>query len=494
MQATLIFPHQLFEAHPGIKKENLLIFLEHPFFFTQRETKFLFHQQKIVFHKATMSQFAKRLLKEGYQVVYLECDALEKMMQKLQEILKKDSIVNVLVSEWDDHLLQKSMEAFLKEWKVEVENVLSKGFLTKESFFRKVFPKEDHFSFQKFYIAQRKHLQILVDSNLKPLGGKWSFDQENRHKIDASIKVFPRSSFLPSVEVEKIMKRVSKEFSHHVGSVEGFSYPTTHEEARKELSHFLEKRLFFFGKYQDAMLFSEDLLFHSLLSPLLNVGLLTPQEVLEKLFSFTKKHKIPLSSLEGFVRQLMGWREFVRAIYHRVGKKQRKSNFFHHKNQMPSSFYEGNSGIFPIDHAIEKLKKSAYLHHIERLMVVGNFFFLCEIDPNLCYQWFMEFFIDSYDWVMVPNLYGMSQYADGGLMTTKPYFSSSNYLLKMGDFPKGDWSAIWDGLFWRKMKKEKKHFQKIVRIKMLLLQVEKQKEKIKIGQKFLDGKGISHRS
>lgn len=159
-----------------------------------------------------------------------------------------------------------------------------------------------------------------------------------------------------------------------------------------------------------------------------------------------------MNSLEGFVRQVLGWREFIRGIYHVVGSKQRTTNYWGFTRKIPQSFYDGTTGIVPLDNVIQKLVKTGYSHHIERLMVLSNFMLLCEFDPDEVYRWFMEMYIDAYDWVMVPNVYGMGQFADGGLMCTKPYISGSNYVLKMSDYKKdGKWTEIWDGLFWRFM-------------------------------------------
>jgi deoxyribodipyrimidine photolyase-related protein len=188
---------------------------------------------------------------------------------------------------------------------------------------------------------------------------------------------------------------------------------------------------------------------------------------------------IPLNSTEGLIRQIVGWREFIRGVYEEAGGRERTINFWKFKRKIPKSFWTATTGITPIDTTIEKILETGYCHHIERLMVLGNFMVLCEFDPDDVYRWFMEMFIDSYDWVMVPNVYGMSQFADGGLMSTKPYISGSNYLMKMGDFPKGDWQLIWDGLFWRFLDKNRSFFSKNPRLSMLLRTFDKFSEEKK---------------
>ena len=182
---------------------------------------------------------------------------------------------------------------------------------------------------------------------------------------------------------------------------------------------------------------------------MLNIGLLTPRQVLDTCLEHARTHEVPINSVEGFVRQVIGWREFMRATYEDLGVRMRTTNHWKHTRSIPDSFYDGTTGIAPVDDAIQRVLETGYCHHIERLMVLGGFMFLCEFDPDEIYRWFMELFIDSYDWVMVPNVYAMSQHADGGLITTKPYFSGSSYIKKMSNHPKGDWTATWDGLYWR---------------------------------------------
>jgi deoxyribodipyrimidine photolyase-related protein len=228
--------------------------------------------------------------------------------------------------------------------------------------------------------------------------------------------------------------------------------------------------------YEDAQVAREPVLYHSVLTPMLNIGLLQPQQVLDATLAHAARHAVPLNSLEGFVRQLVGWREFLRIVYEREGRRQRTRNFWGFSRRIPAAFWTGTTGIAPVDIVIQKVLAGAYNHHIERLMVLGNFFLLCEFDPDEVHRWFMEMYIDAYDWVMVPNVYGMSQFADGGLLATKPYLSGSNYLLKMGDWPKGDWQATWDGLFWRFLHVNRDFFTKNPRLGMLVRTFDKMSE------------------
>ena len=269
---------------------------------------------------------------------------------------------------------------------------------------------------------------------------------------------------------------VNDYFKNNPGNIEKFIYPTDFKQAKQWFDDFLVNRFDEFGPYEDAVLKEKSILNHSVLSPLLNSGLISPNYVIEKSLHFYNKNNIRLNSCEGFLRQIIGWREFIRGVYIAVGNKERTRNFWNFNRKIPNSFYNGDTGIEPIDDTIKKINNSAYANHIERLMIIGNFMLLCEFEPNEVYKWFMEMFIDSYDWVMVPNVYGMSQFSDSGMMSTKPYISSSNYILKMSNYKKGDWCKIWDSLFWNFMDKQREFFIKNPRMRMLVSSFDRMEE------------------
>lgn len=273
----------------------------------------------------------------------------------------------------------------------------------------------------------------------------------------------------PDKYIQEAYEYTHQHFARHIGTLSNtVNYPIGYAASEQWLSHFLNSRLAGFGDYEDAIVHKELLLNHSLLTPLLNVGMLTPDQVLKQTSAYCNEHDVPINSQEGFVRQILGWREFIRGVYLAAGSEERTRNFWGFNRKIPKSFYEGTTGILPVDETIKKVLQTGYCHHIERLMVLGNFMLLCEFDPNEVYRWFMELFIDAYDWVMVPNVYGMSQFADGGMMSTKPYISGSNYLMKMSDYPKGTWQEIWDALFWRFLDKHRTFFLKNPRLNMLV--------------------------
>jgi len=262
-------------------------------------------------------------------------------------------------------------------------------------------------------------------------------------------------------------------YNDNLGIMDNFNYPVTRSQALNSFHSFLEERLINFGAYEDAIVKNESTLFHSIITPYLNIGLITPNEIIQQVLDFSSNNSIPLNSLEGFIRQIIGWREFMRGIYVADGVKQRNSNFWNYNRAMPKSFYDGTTGIEPLDDTIKKCLNSGYAHHIERLMILGNMMLLIGIKPNAVYKWFMEMFVDSYDWVMVPNVYGMSQFADGGLLATKPYISGSNYILKMSDYKKGDWCPIWDSLYWGFVDRNREFFRKNPRMSMMVSMFDK---------------------
>lgn len=297
-----------------------------------------------------------------------------------------------------------------------------------------------------FYQAQRKRMQILIDADGSPKGGQWSFDEDNRKKLPKTFTApFAPQSPLNN-HIKTAISHIETHFFNNLGNTKTFRYPVTRADAKAWLKTFIRERFQDFGIYEDAISTEHAFINHSVLTPMLNIGLLTPQEIIDA--ALAEEDRIPLNSLEGFIRQIIGWREFMHGVYRHRGTDIRKLNFFEHTRSIPKSFYNATTGIPPIDRIIHQLRDEAYCHHIERLMVLGNFMLLCRFDPNEVYKWFMEFFIDAYDWVMVPNVYGMSQFADGGTFTTKPYISGSNYILKMSDETKGPWTEIWDALFW----------------------------------------------
>lgn len=468
MEGAVIFPHQLFVRHPSVRRGRVVFLVEDPRFFGERVSGIRFHKNKLILHRASMSAYGDSLLAAGYTVHYVDYEQIRDP-NDLLHILSKKGMTEIYVADPTDEVIEQRLKNRQEHSAITFHIDPSPAFLTHPAWFENVFGNTSRYSMTRFYIAQRKRLGILLNRG-KPVGGKWTFDTENRKPLPAALSI-PDPWLPPSnAYVEEARKYVHRHFSDNPGRTSSFCYPVTHDEAMDQLRDFLEHRLVHFGSYQDALCKNRSVLFHSVLSSSLNIGLLTPDQVVDETLNFAGAHgdKIPLNSVEGFIRQIIGWREFVRAVYMLEGRRQRTLNFWGHRRKLPASFYDGTTGIEPVDDVIIRVHESAYAHHIERLMVLGNFMLLCEIDPDDIYRWFMELFIDSYDWVMVPNIYGMSQYADGGLMTTKPYISSSKYVLRMSDYPRGAWCDRWDALYWNFVSKHGDTFRRNPRMSVMV--------------------------
>ncbi|MGK0285616.1 MAG: deoxyribodipyrimidine photolyase-related protein [Salibacteraceae bacterium] len=488
-QINIIFPNQLFKESPLFDSKAPCYIVEEYMFFKH----YPFHKQKMAFHRATMMRYADFLREEKkIEVNYVAATEDISDIRLLIPELKRQGIEHINYIDPVDNWLQKRMDKGLVEHGIKSTTYHSPLFLnTKEdleTFFRR---DKKKYHQTTFYTEQRKKRNILMETNGKPMGGKWTFDTENRKKYPA--KKIPPSIQFPDVDTyyTEAKTYVSSHFSDHLGSLTQYSlYPTSFEASKKWLNQFFEHRFMEFGVYEDAIVAENSILNHSVLTPMLNVGLLTPKEVIDGCLKYAEENKVPINSTEGFVRQIIGWREFIRGIYESRGSEERTTNYWKFKKRIPASFYDGTTGITPVDQTIKKVLQTGYCNHIERLMVLGNFMMLCEFDPDEVYRWFMELFIDSYDWVMVPNVYGMSQFSDGGLMATKPYISGSNYLMKMSNYKKGEWQTIWDGLFWRFMHTHRDFFLSNPRLGMLVrmfdkMPEEKQQKHLESGEAYL---------
>lgn len=454
MKTFLIYPHQLFRDTAPLKGCEVVL-VEEPLFFTQ----YRFHMQKLILHRASMQFYADYLRERGFKVHYMEVgEGLEAFTD--HQVCLYDVA--------DDWLMRSIKKQFSNLTILPSPNFLN---VTDET-------KYMH----QFYIHRRKEMGIFVDDG-KPFGGKWSLDSENRKKLPKEMKLPPWIGFENPYVVEA--KNYVKRFES-VGSDEHFYYPTTFEEADMLMEYFFKEHYAKFGDYQDAVITEDSPLFHSLLSSSLNIGLIDLGALIDK----AVKSDAPYNAKEGFVRQIIGWREFMHTIYGDIAVKQRTTNYFGFTNTMPEKISEAKCGIDPLDRVIEKVRENAYANHIERLMILGNLFLLLEIDPDEVYTFFMRHFIDAYDWVMVGNVYGMSQYADGGLITTKPYVASSNYIRKMSNYKKGEWCEIWDGLYWRFLYTHQQKFAYNNRMKMQLsllerMSNEKLQKHIKVAENYI---------
>jgi deoxyribodipyrimidine photolyase-related protein len=461
---NIIFPHQLFEESELLSNKNEFYIIEEHLFFKQ----YAFHKQKIAFHRATMKGYQVYLEGKGHTVKYISSTDDLADIRNFKKEIEAQKIEEIHCFDPVDNYLRKRLTSIAQS--IDLHLLDSPQFINTKNDLTEFFRADKKSFFQTtFYKQQRKRLDIMMDENDEPEGGKWTYDGENRKK-------YPKGKTPPSIQFpesnqlwEEAIEYTEKHFSKNPGEISKYPYyPLDFKSAQEWLDQFFEFRFYDFGIYEDAIVKQESFLNHSVISPLLNNGLLIPTKVVDQTLKFAKEKEIPINSTEGFIRQIIGWREFIRGMYECKGSYSRTKNYWEFDRKIPSSFYDGTTGIDPIDQTIKKILKTGYCHHIERLMVIGNFMLLCEFDPKEVYRWFMELFIDAYDWVMVPNVYGMTQFADGGLFATKPYVGGSNYIKKMSDYPKGDWEPIWDGLFWRFISEHQDFFKKNPRTSMMV--------------------------
>lgn len=484
----LIFPHQLFMQHPGLELADNIVLVEEYLFFRQ----YPFHKSKLAYHRAGMKFYESYLIGKGKTVKYIEAGETDADIRHFISSLPP-ACVTLVYADTCDNWLEKRISQSCHRQGIPLKRLESPLFINTNSDIDAYFKNQGRLFQTDFYVKQRRQRQLLTDPQDGPIGGKWSFDAENRLKYPKDKTVPELHSDFSSPLLSEAIEYTETHFPDNPGGYKlTDKFPHTFEQAELWLEEFIRYRLHDFGQYEDAMLEEEVLLNHSLLTPALNCGLIAPQTIIDRVIEAYHLHPtLPLNSVEGFIRQILGWRELIRLVYITRGTEERTRNFWGFDRKIPASFWNGTTGIRPVDLVIKRVLDNAYCHHIERLMVLGNFMLLCEFDPDEVYEWFMTLFIDAYDWVMVPNVYGMSQFADGGRMATKPYISGSNYLKKMSDFESGAWTEIWDALFWRFIAKQRGFFESNPRLGMMLrtwdkMDPEKQNRHLSIAQNFLD--------
>ena len=410
------------------------------------------HKLKLAFYLTAMRDYRDELENNNFKVNYFNLDERTDSKNYADffiTFLKERKIEKIYMFQIEDKFLEIEILNKLKINNITYQIEKSPNFIFTPQEFDELTKDTKNYRMGSFYKQTRTILNILIDQKMKPVGGKWSFDEENRKKI-------PKDKLLPeelihssSNHLEEVKNIILKRFNDHPGELENIWFPTSRKKSEQHLEYFLQHKFLYFGDYEDAVLENSNFLFHSSISPMLNIGLLEPKYVVNKAISFGEKNNIPINSIEGFVRQIIGWREFVRGIYHVKGDFQYDSNFWNHSNKLGESWYNGTTGIEPLDDIIKTVNKDGYTHHIPRLMILSNIMNLSRVHPKEIYKWFMEMFIDSSDWVMVPNVFGMATFSDGGLMSTKPYTCGSNYILKMSNYKRGEWCDVVDGLYWK---------------------------------------------
>lgn len=470
--AVVILGNQLFKNNPALNKypKAEVVMIEADNIFSKRK----YHKHKIMLIMLAMRNYRDYLIKHGLPMNYVEYKSGSRFLAELKKIITSKKITKLVWVRTADKGPNKLMQSFCSNAKIEYEIFDTEQFVTPYSELKEFFSSHKSPIMDNFYRWQRKRMGILMDGD-RPTGGQWSYDSQNRKPLPKQITIpmLPK----PKNNNKEVVELVDKYFKNNPGSSESFWLPTSFAEAENWLNDFMEKRFSNFGAYEDAMKDGEPFLFHSVLSPLLNIGLLIPARVIEKADQHRKNHAIPLNSFEGFIRQIIGWREYMYGMYEFNENKIRK-NFFVFTKELEPYWYEkpNNKLPLPVRSALKTTFDYGYNHHIERLMVLGNWFLLNEYNPASVYEWFSSMYIDAYEWVMVPNVYAMSQYADGGFLATKPYISGGNYLQKMGkwwDSNEEAKNSEFTELYWRFVKKQADRLKSNPRMSLAVNQAKK---------------------
>ncbi len=396
------------------------------------------HKKKIALLFSAMRHFAKELSSDGWKVDYIKLDDKNNsgsFKGEVERALSRHTIENIVITEPAEYRVMQDVKSWSKQFDKSVEVLPDNRFIATHHEFESWAEGRKQLRMEYFYRDMRRKTNLLMDGD-KPEGGKWNYDSENRKPAKDDMFMPKPVRFEPDKITQEVLKLVATKFDDHFGDLEPFWFAVTHEQANEVLDYFLEAALPSFGDYQDAMLTGQKFLYHSLLSAYINCGLLNPLEVCKRVEIEYKKGRVPLNAAEGFIRQIIGWREYVRGIYWLKMPEYVKRNFLEADRKLPDFYWTGKTDMTCLREAITQTKEEAYAHHIQRLMVTGNFAMLAGVDPHEVHEWYLAVYADAYEWVELPNTLGMSQFGDGGILGSKPYAASGNYINKMSDYCK----------------------------------------------------------
>ena len=393
------------------------------------------HQAKITLFLSAMRHFAKALRDLDYPLIYIQESTLS-IVDALKEHIQQESIAQLVCVEPGEYRLKVAIEKLTQELGIKLDMREDSHFYCTHQEFRKWAENKKELRLEYFYRLMRKTHDILLDANGEPEGGQWNFDQDNR-------KPYPKKGpgileepvfFPPDAITKQVIAYVKKTYPEHPGSLDAFNWPVTREQALEALNYFVEYRLRNFGIYQDAMWTNTPFGWHSILSSSMNLKLLNPREVVNAVLKAWKKYSLDLSTVEGFIRQILGWREFVRGMYYLDMPKLAQDNYYQHKNKLPAWYWTGMTQMACMQDTIGQTLQYGYAHHIQRLMVTGNFALLAEILPSEVCDWYLAIYVDAIEWAELPNTAGMALFANGGRFTSKPYIASGAYIKRMSNY------------------------------------------------------------
>jgi deoxyribodipyrimidine photolyase-related protein len=394
------------------------------------------HKQKIVLVLAAMRHFATELRAAGWRVDYArldEADNTGSFAGEVERAARRHSPERILVTEPGEWRVLKSMEGWSEATGLPVEILPDDRFACSREEFVAWAKDRKSLTMEFFYREMRRKTGLLMDHD-RPEGGRWNFDAENRKPAERDLFMPKPERFRPDDATREVMALVGERFADHFGDLEPFGWAVTRAQALKALDAFVDKALPRFGDYQDAMLRDEDFLYHAVLSPYINIGLLDPLEVCRRIEDAWRAGGVPINAAEGFIRQIIGWREYVRGVYWLKMPDYAGMNALEARRDLPWFYWSGETDMACMAAAIGTTKRNAYAHHIQRLMVTGTFALLAGIEPRQIHEWYLVVYADAFEWVELPNVIGMSQFADGGILGTKPYAASGAYIDRMSDY------------------------------------------------------------
>jgi deoxyribodipyrimidine photolyase-related protein len=401
------------------------------------ETRYVrHHKQKLVFILSAMRHHAAALREDGWTVDYVRLDDPDNTGSFTGEVARAvarhhpERIAVIEAGEWR---VQAMLEAWETLFGVPVAIHADDRFFVTHAEFAAWADTRTQLTMEFFYREQRKLTGLLMDRG-KPAGGQWNFDKENRKPAENGLFMPRPLSFAPDAVTREVMAMVAERFADMPGKLEGFDYAVTRADAERQADYFFQEAFPAFGDYEDAMLTGERHLWHSILSPYLNAGLLTARDLCARAEAEYRAGRAPINSAEGYVRQILGWREYVRGIYWREGPDYARRNFFGNTRDLPGFYWTGETDMHCMAQSLGQTLDHAHAHHIQRLMVLGNYALLIGADPYQVHLWYLEIYIDAYEWVELPNTLGMSQFGDGGLLGSKPYAGSGAYINRMSDY------------------------------------------------------------
>lgn len=421
------------------------------------------HPQKIAFILSAMRHFAQEQRARGWPVDYVHLEDPANTQSFSSEVAraiarhKPQGLIATWPGEWD---VWAMMQAWGQAEGVPLTLREDTRFIADRAGFAQWAKGRKQLRMEYFYRLMRKKTGLLMDGDA-PAGGQWNYDADNRKGPPKGLRPPPRLTFAPDDETRHVLDMVARHFGHHFGRLEPFHWAVTRADAERARDYFMAQGLAHFGDYQDAMMTNEPTLFHSVLSPYLNVGLLDPMDLCRRAEAEYRAGRAAIHAVEGFIRQIVGWREYVRGIYWAFMPEYRDRNALGHNRPLPDFYWTGETDLHCLAQAIGQTRDHAYAHHIQRLMVTGNFALLAGCDPRAVHEWYLTVYADAFEWVELPNTLGMAMHADGGLMASKPYVASGKYIARMSDYCKscrydpnqstGETACPFNALYWHFM-------------------------------------------